>query len=338
VTRGKGFLLAIVLVHACAGCGGGAPGGAPREVVLYTSVDEEVARPLIARFEARTAGVRVLPVFDVEATKTTGLVSRILAERAAPRADVFWSSESLRTEQLKREGALAAYRPEPARDIPDEWKDPEGFYVGFAARARVLAWNTRRLPPGEAPRRLEDLLAPRFRGEVAIANPLFGTTGAEAAALFAARGDGPARELYERLLASGARVVDGNSVVRDLVASGAVIAGTMDTDDVFTALDDGKPLAFCYTGLVIPNTVALVRGGPHGEAGRALVDFLASEEAERLLAGPPARQMPLRTALAGAAKPPACAVGDVPRLAVAPSACFDALARSQEFFRGALGR
>ncbi|HVY61744.1 MAG TPA: ABC transporter substrate-binding protein, partial [Planctomycetota bacterium] len=208
---------------ALAGCDrGGAAAAATREVVLYTSVDEELARPVIARFE-RESGTRVLPVFDVEATKTTGLVSRILAERAAPRADVFWSSEELRTELLKREGALEPYRSPAAADVPAEWKDPDGCWTGIAARARVLAWNTERLAPDAAPRSLDDLLGPRFKGEVAIANPLFGSTGAEAAALFAGLGEARARAFYEALLANGARVVDGNSVVRDLVASGAVL-------------------------------------------------------------------------------------------------------------------
>ena len=62
------------------------------EVVIYVSADETIARPILDAFEAST-GVRVRPVFDTEATKTTGLVSRLLTERDRPRADLFWSSE-----------------------------------------------------------------------------------------------------------------------------------------------------------------------------------------------------------------------------------------------------
>ena len=325
---------------ALGGCDAGAttPAGA-REVVLYTSVDEEVARPVIARFEAAAPGTRVSAVFDVEATKTTGLVSRILAERAAPRADVFWSSEELRTEVLKRAGALEPYRSPAASDIPEAWKDPDGCYTGFAARARVIAWNTKRLTAEEAPKRLEDLLAPRFRGEVAVANPLFGTTGAEAAVLFA-EDAARARDFYTRLLANGAQVVDGNSVVRDRVASGAVLCGLTDTDDAFEAMAAGMPLACALGGLggegavVIPNTVALVRGAPHAVAARALIDFLVSAGTERQLATL-ARQMPLRPALSDLAA--AAGVG-TPRKRIAPAVAFAALEPSQAFFREALNR
>jgi iron(III) transport system substrate-binding protein len=344
-----GALVAALAALLATGCESGTPpapsasASGAGEVVLYTSVDEDIARPVIARFEAETAGARVLAVFDVEATKTTGLVSRILAERAAPRADVFWSSDALRTDVLKREGALEPFRPTAAADIPDEWRDPDGAYTGIAARARVLVWNTTRLTADAAPHRLEDLLEPRFRGEVAIANPRFGTTGADAASLFALDA-GRARDFFGRLLASGARVVDGNSVVRDLVAGGSALAGLCDTDDAFEAIDEGKPLAFRYAGLgddatlVIPNTVALVRGGPHPAAARALVEFLVSAATERQLAGLGGRQMPVRPALADAVRAPATPLDRVPRRRVRTSDAVAALDVAQAFFAEELRR
>jgi len=60
-------------------------------VVVYTSVDQVYSEPVIRAFEKRT-GILVLPVYDVEASKTTGLVNRLIAERGRPQADVFWKS------------------------------------------------------------------------------------------------------------------------------------------------------------------------------------------------------------------------------------------------------
>src|SRR5438874_1086383 len=62
------------------------------EVVLYTSVDEPVAAPIVREFEKRT-GIHVILQTDTEATKSVGLAERLRAERDNPRADVWWGNE-----------------------------------------------------------------------------------------------------------------------------------------------------------------------------------------------------------------------------------------------------
>jgi hypothetical protein len=70
------------------------------QVVIYTSLDKIFSEPILKAFE-RQAGIKVLDVYDSEATKTTGLVNRLIAEKNNPRADVFWNSEIGRTIVLK---------------------------------------------------------------------------------------------------------------------------------------------------------------------------------------------------------------------------------------------
>src|SRR5947207_981628 len=73
------------------------------EVVLYTSVDEPIAAPIIAAFEKRS-GVHVRLVTDTEASKSVGLAERLRAEKANPQADVWWSNELFLTINLADEG------------------------------------------------------------------------------------------------------------------------------------------------------------------------------------------------------------------------------------------
>src|SRR3982751_5898346 len=80
-------------------------GGAVREVVLYTSVDEPVAPPLLDEFWKRT-GIRVALQTDIEANKSAGLVARLEAEKADPKADVWWGNEVFRTINLADAGGL----------------------------------------------------------------------------------------------------------------------------------------------------------------------------------------------------------------------------------------
>ena len=79
-----------LLTAGCRHHGRGSPQGREtvREVSVYTSLDRPYAEPVLRAFERRS-GIRVLDVYDAEATKSVGLAARIVYERARPRADVF---------------------------------------------------------------------------------------------------------------------------------------------------------------------------------------------------------------------------------------------------------
>ena len=108
-----------------------------REVVVYTSQDQVFSEPILNDFEKAT-GIKVRVVYDVEASKTTGLVNRLMAEKDRPKCDVFWNSEFARTIALKQQGVLTPYRSPSAEDIPATFRDKEDYWTGFSARARVL--------------------------------------------------------------------------------------------------------------------------------------------------------------------------------------------------------
>ncbi|RIL11702.1 ABC transporter substrate-binding protein [bacterium] len=300
-----GTLLAAIAVLA-AGCGGAptieadataaAPAAAATapsvaaasEVVVYTSVDQSHSEPVLRAFEAKS-GIRVRPVFDVEAAKTTGLVNRLIAERARPQADVWWNGEFAQTIALAEQGILDAYASPAADGIPDAYKDPAGLWTGFGGRARVLIVNADRVSEDDDPTSIDALLDPAIAADqLGIAHPVFGTTATQAAALYAVWGADRARDFFRQIADRGVRVVDGNGAVRDLVADGQLAFGLTDTDDACGALARGAPVRIVFPDqgdgqlgtLIIPNTVGLVAGAPHPDAGRALIDYLVSAEAE----------------------------------------------------------
>ena len=279
-----------MLAPGAAGCGG-SPDGASEasEVVVYTSVDQHFSEPVLRAFEAET-GVRVRPAFDVEAAKTTGLVNRLVAEGKRPRADVWWNGEFAQTIYLADRGVLAPYPSAAASGLPAAYIDPDGLWTAFGGRARVLVVNTDLVAEGDYPSSMLDLIAPSSpsveASQIGLALPMFGTAATQAAALYAAWGPKEARAFYEAVRARGVRLVDGNSVVRDMVADGRLAFGVTDTDDACGALARGAPVKVVIPDqgpgqpgtLIVPNTVALVAGAPHPEAGRAFIDYLLSEE------------------------------------------------------------
>ncbi|MFO0973916.1 MAG: extracellular solute-binding protein [Phycisphaerae bacterium] len=278
-------------------------------VTIYCSADEAIARPLLAEF-TRATGVVVRPLFDTEAGKTTGLVHRLMAERERPRADVWWSSELFGTIQLAEAGVLAAYEPKSAADIPASFRDPQHRWTAFGARGRVIAYDPKRVAAEALPRRWADLARPEYRGRVALANPLFGTTRGQVAVQSLLWGEPACRAWLAALGASGARVADGNSQSVLLVTRGTVDFGATDTDDVLSAQQRGESVAMLFPDLDsphgrsrpgtlwIPNSVALVRGGPSAAAGQRLVEWLASAEMERRLAESESGNVPVRGSVA----------------------------------------
>ena len=269
------------------------------EVVVYTSVDDVFARPIAERFERET-GVIVRLVPDTEETKSTGLVNRLIAEKARPQADVFWSGDPVRAVILKTKGISAVYRSPAAAGLRAEFSDPDGHWTGFSARARVLVYNTTLVAAEQTPTSLLQLTETRFCGRACLANPLFGTTSMHAAALFAALGDEAARAFFEAFARNGGRVVSSNGEVRRRVASGDCSVGVTDTDDATVARREGKPLGMVYpdaTGmgtLIVPNCAVLIAGAPHPAAARRFIDYLLRPETEQRLAESDAAQMPLR--------------------------------------------
>jgi iron(III) transport system substrate-binding protein len=265
----------------------------------------------VLRDYERRSGVKVKAAYDTEETKSTGLANRLLAEKSRPQADVFWSNEPVRTLVLKSRDVLAPYKSPSAHGIPPALVDPDGYWTGFSARMRVIAYNTKLVKAEDAPRSVFDLADPRWRGQVALADPRFGSTSFHVAALYAIAGNLKMDDYFHRLKENGVRVVDGNSVVRDLVVRGEIKVGLTDTDDVNVALEDRQPIAMVLPDMdglgvpMMPNMVSLVAGAPHPDEGRRLVDYLLSPEVERQLAQSEAVQIPLHAGVPGPKNMPA---------------------------------
>ena len=282
-------------------------------VTVYYAVDDVHANPILDVFEQET-GIYLVRKPDTEANKTVGHVNALYEERENPRCDVFWNNEILHTLRLARDGLLEPYDSPSAADIPEAFRDPERRWTGIAARARVLIVNTELVPEADRPSSMFDLTDERWKGRAAFVRPLTGTTLTHAAVLSTVMGEAPARAWFKALHDNGCLFPSGNGPLAKSVALGQAAFGFTDTDDYQKVLDEGRPVARVFPDqvpsgpektsegigtLLIPNTVALIKGGPQPELARKLVDFLLSKRVEEMLAHGDSRQIPVR--------------GDVPR-------------------------
>jgi iron(III) transport system substrate-binding protein len=239
------------------------------QVIAYCAQDQEYAEPILRAFTEQT-GIKVRAVYDNEAVKTVGLANRLLAERRHPRCDVFWGNEEMRTRQLAAEHVF---------------RETNGWAaVGYRSRRIVI--NTNRLSLAAAPHSLLELTNETRRGKLALAYPQFGTTATHFNALRQRWGDELWQAWCRGLVANKALLLDGNSVVVKMVGRGEAWIGLTDSDDIASGQEEGLPVAPLPMNeemLLIPNTVAVVRGAPHPQAAQRLFEYLQEGDVVREL-------------------------------------------------------
>lgn len=242
-------------------------------VVVYAAQDQVYAEPILHQF-TRETGVPVRTVYDSEAVKTVGLANRLLGERDHPQCDVFWGNEELRTRQLA------------AQEV---FRETNGW-AAFGFRSRRIVVNTNRVSALNAstPLSLLALTNAEWKGKVALAYPMFGTTSTHFLALRSYWGESNWLRWCQALEANQPFLVDGNSVVVQFVGRGEASIGLTDSDDIAVGENNGLPvvgLPMTQETLLIPNTVAVIRGAPHPELAERLFQYLQQREVgEKLMA------------------------------------------------------
>lgn len=324
LSHALGLLTAALLFSACA----------EADVTLYVALDREHSEQLVEKFE-RESGLTVRAQFDTEANKTVGLVSSIIEERDNVQCDVFWNNELAHTVRLHQEGLLQPYEAAAAGEIPAAFKDAEGHWTGFAARARVLIVNKEQIPdPADYPTSMWDLIDPKWKGRCAIARPKTGTTLTHFVALRQVLGEQEFERWVQGLEENQVVMMQSNGATKNAVAEGqtgptgeTIAFAFTDTDDYHVALTKEFPVACVFPDqgpdqvgtMLIPNSVSIIRGAPHLEAAKKLVEFILSEEIEALLAASKSAQIPVRKSIAGPEDPSIRAIGSFKAMAWDPA-------------------
>jgi iron(III) transport system substrate-binding protein len=248
--------LCLLLFLVALGCGH----SNQNVVVVYTSQDEVYAEPILKDFTAKT-GIEVKTVYDSEAVKTVGLVNRLLTEKDNPQCDIFWNNEEFRTRQLAARGVFRE---------TNAWR-----HLGY--RSRRIVYNTNLLTVATAPKTFSDATNTVWRGKIALAYPMFGTTATHFQVLRQRWGDAAWQNWCRALADNKPFVMDGNSVAVKMVERGEAWAAFTDSDDIAAAQREGFPVAPMPTTdetLIVPNTVGVVRNCPHPAAAEQLFNYL----------------------------------------------------------------
>lgn len=266
------------------------------EIVLYTSIDEPIARKVLEAFE-KESGLRVRLVTDTEATRSVGIAEKLRAEKERRRADVWWGNEPFHTLRLAREGFFKSLDADVVAGIDPIFIGRDRHWAGVGVRLRVLAiaHDATSSDPSLSKLSLDDLIDPKWKGKLVMARPNAGTTAAQMAALYSVWGQERFDAWLRGLRNNDIALVGGNSIVTQEIAASRFSIGLTDNDDITATQAGGGMLAQRIPDqssaastaplgtLAIPTTVALVDKSDSRTEAVTLVRFLTSPRTEAIL-------------------------------------------------------
>lgn len=247
------------------------------QAVLYTSNPAQ-ALEIVADVAARQmAGVKVSTV-----TGGSGqLLRRMEAEATRPQADVFWTSSANTLGQFKQ--LFEPYKPAGLSAIPAALHHPQDLWIAANLHICVLMVNTAQLGGLPAPRTYADILHPRFKGKLIIADPANSSTAYTILWGFERMmgADGL------KALAQNIRVTASAPTVFRSVGQGEFPVGLTFESNAYTYVAGGqKEIALVYPEdgtFTTTEFYSLAKGAPNPAAARRLCDLFASREMQTAL-------------------------------------------------------
>jgi iron(III) transport system substrate-binding protein len=266
----------VVAVFAAGPVAAQAPKG---KLVLYTSQPERDASQTVAAFK------RVQPGVDVEVFRsgTTEVMGKLAAEFAAgqPRPDVLLLADAATMEALKKGGRLLAYREAKVDGIDAGSYDADRTYFGSKLITTGIAINT---AAKSRPGSWADLTKPEYKGQIAMPSPLYSGAAAIMLGTMTARSD-LGWAFFEKLKSADAVAVRGNGAVLTAVANGEKSYGVLVDFMAYNAKAKGSPIDFIFPAEGLPavtEPVAILKTTQNAAAARAFVDFILSDEGQKL--------------------------------------------------------
>ena len=254
---------------------------AAEEIVWYTAMNTQDAEPLRKRFEEKYPGTK-LTVLRQPGEK---IRNRILTEARGGKN--FWdvvSFNHLDMEALDSEKMLAAYvSPETKAGYPAGAVHPAGKWSAIYVRQYVIGYNTESVKPGEAPRDWNDLLLARWKGKLAIDE----NEAEWYASMLDYLGRDKGTAFMRALAKQEPQFRRGHTLLSKLLVAGDFPLAIVHAAEMDEARKTGAPVDWVRTldpVITSPSVIAVSAHAPHPKQARLFVDFVLSEEGQRLIA------------------------------------------------------
>lgn len=255
---------------------------AQSDLVVYSGRAESLFMPVANLFKKKT-GINI----RVRSGSGGELANVIMEEGKNPRGDIFIVTDSGIMEVLRSRGLLEPNNSPALKNIPAEFRAPDGTWTGVSGRAYNIMYNTDLVTPAEAPKNWVDILDPRWKGKIAMANSANVSVVAWVTGLRQMKGDEWTLEYMRKLVGQNPAAFKGHTEVRKAVARGEFAIGLVNNYYFHLQQAEGsKNIAIVYPdqgadgiGTMV-NAVAagIIRGARNMGNARKFIDFLISDK------------------------------------------------------------
>jgi iron(III) transport system substrate-binding protein len=278
-------LVAAVPLTACGSDGGGEGGAAT--LTVYSGRNRDLVGSLLDRYQRETGQKLAIRYSD-----SSDLAATLLEERDNSPADVFLSQDAGALGAVEKEGLLAPLPRRTLEQVDARFRSQGGRWVGVTGRARVVAYDRRRLKATDLPPSILDFTDARWKGRLGWAptNPSFESF---VTALRVTKGEDVAKRWLEGIVANDAKAYPNNIAVRDAIANGEIEAGFINHYYVAEAYaSEGRdyPVGLYYPpkgdpgALVNVSGAAVLASSERQAAARRFVDWLLARDAQEFFA------------------------------------------------------
>jgi ABC-type Fe3+ transport system substrate-binding protein len=249
-------------------------------IVFYTSWGPGDADYVVKAFERKYPPLRV----ETVRASSERTLTRLLNEH---RANTFLGDvvavSGLQSGILKAKGASDRYQSPEAANFPADWRDPDGYGTGLHQTIYVIGYNSRLVAPEAVPKSYDDLLQPRWKGQLGWDMEEYYLFGA----LLNARGKEKGLDYWRRLAAQQINFRKGYTLISELVSAGEFpVAVSLYQHRVDEYAEKGAPLQWIAPNPLVggdPNKISLLKNAPRPNAGKLFIDFMLSAEGQKLL-------------------------------------------------------
>ena len=288
------FLCISVFVLLLSSCGRRTEGEilkAPAEdkrLLIYTSHKEELWKPIVKEFEERT-GIWV----EVVSGGTNLLLEEIAEKKGEVDADLFFGGgvESLNAFS----DYFIPYEAKGIEEVEPQFRSATDVWTPFSALPVVLIYNEKLLSPEELGS-WKDVLDPKYKGKIAMANPAYSASAFTGLLSFEKAvqeetdstedSDGD-KEILPRI----AKQLDGKEYtdsgeVPEAVADGSKLVGITLEETALKYMAKGENIGIVYPKegtTVVPDAGAILKGAKHLENAQKFLDFSISKDCQDIL-------------------------------------------------------
>jgi len=255
-------------------------------VTVYTSLDEDELPTYVA------GAKKAMPDIDLKVLRlsTGDIGARILAEASNPQNDVVWSWALTSMLDPRILELLEPYQPEAAKGLAPQYRAKDGKWFAITGYMEAFCINTERLKAKglPMPKDWDDLLDPKFKGEVLMPNPVSSGTGyVEISALLQRMGDEKGWQFLKDLDQNIAQYTKSGSAPCKRAARGEFAVGASLLFSAMQVMKEGYPVK-----MVIPAAGAgfeigasgLMAGSKNKADAKRVLDWMLSPEAGALYA------------------------------------------------------